>query len=296
MPPHSARSVSTVTTVEDVFDQMERDLDVHAGLSESRRYVQKITKGNAPLGLCALQELQSPVTFFSVIVPDASRLLVSMSKYGAILGGIQATSYFYPIADITGASWDFFCTIESNKYDNFSTEFRQYSGANLLEDIRHGNDKRVMYLRKSMNGSQAPINIRIIGTKGPPLAMILELRESYRQSYISSVVAMCFWPSLMKRSQYRVLESNRGLDGYPLSKTSVATTINKRLNQIRRKEPQKVPSVHVATDDRVESVVFEDVDYIDKATHKTMSSTYINTVYSIFNGSTRYLGTVGNMK
>ena len=291
MATHSVKSTSTVRTIDDVFSQLDLEMP-EATLAESRKYIKKITSPNHKLEMDSIEKLHDPNVHLSPLAPDTNVLLKHMSKYKAVLGGIQATAFFYPVCGITGAPWDFFC--DAKKADEFINRFPQVTNAELLEDLCGDSGHRVAYFRKNVSGFDSVINIRVFVSESQPIASILDLKCSYEQACISICGAVFFWPKLQQRGLYRSFDSNIGLTQYPRGK-SIHSIHTGSMKKTTLKRPSEFPSVYTGIVERVEAIVFSSKS---KSVQGEMDKEVRNLqeiVYAVHNTSTRYLGTVGDM-
>lgn len=296
MPSRSVKSSGTsktVRTVDDVFSQLELDLGPDASISESSHMIKKLTIGNDALRTQSINELYNPVSIFSPIVANAEALVKSMSNYGVILGGIQATSFFYPVCDFADAPWDFFCC-NLNGADRFIIDMTQFAGVDLIEDVRASNGTRVVYFRRSLNGESQPLNIRVYISNQHPLELVLTQPSSYQQTFICPYAAVCFWPRLNKKGLYRSFESNVNQFNFPSGKTKLRIQM-KKLSRTVPKKPSSHPSIYTSKDERTEIITFKNECNIDKTLFKRETTKIQNIVYAVSDKSTRYLGNVSGM-
>ena len=117
MSRRSVASQSTVNTVDDVMSLLNSGVKRDASLSEARDYTRKIAKQNTMLADESVDELESIEGILSPITSNPAVLVNLMLECGAVLGGPQATSFFYPICEHFDCPWDFFCSAE--KADKF---------------------------------------------------------------------------------------------------------------------------------------------------------------------------------
>jgi hypothetical protein len=296
MPSHSIKSTSTfktLRTVDDVFSQLEDVLDPDAGLSESYNKIMRLTAHDKNLTKQSIDILYDPAEILKPVSANPEALLRSMFIHRVILGGIQATSYFYPLCEFVDAPWDFFCC---NRYDSdgFITEISQSCGLDLVEDISADNRTRVVYFRRNLNGNTKPINVRIFICDDEPFYCILSQPMTYQQSFVSPVGAMCFWPRLNKKRLYRRFDLNNTRLFFPVGRT--ALTINmQKMSRTVPKNPSTTPSIYNAKDNRTEMIIFKNKCGADKVSFKKETKKLENVVYAVSENSTKYLGDMGDM-
>lgn len=292
MPPASVSSRTTVRTIDDVFSVIDTELPEDASMSTAKDFVRKLTGTNKALRDLSIKELESLPVYLSHVLSNTSAFINLMLKCKAVLGGPQATSYFYPICGPTECPWDFYCHAKFG--DAFVDGFRQMSGADMIEDVKHGS-VRLVHFRNSVNGMRDTSKIRIYISDEEPLASIFNLRSSYEQSFLSASTAVCFWPKLQSRDVYRVFESNSGQKAYPVGKTFYSIQL-KSLRQTSTKRPLQAPAVYTGLETRVEYVPLDNNSKCDSRLFAKEISAMENIMYAVFNDSTRYLGSTGNMK
>lgn len=296
MPPSSRASATTVKTVDDVMERMSAYEGKHGELSyhDAVDYVKKICGKDDKLLRETVSSLKDPSVYLSVVCSDARKLLKLMSQYGVILGGIQATSFFYPIAEITSAPWDFYC--DKSIYDptSFIEKFRQITMMDMIEDVDSDDGQRVVYFRGNVNEVPDPINIRIYVSDKNVYASVLDTQKSYQQSFISPIGAVCFWPKLGSARQYRSFDKNDGLKAYPRGNTKLRIGI-KSMTEVKPKIKSNLPSIYTMHDKRATSVIYENDIGIDQRAFDKLVKELKGIVYSVHTSSSRYLGTIGNM-
>jgi len=302
MPANSVRSFSTAKstktakTVDDVLEMMDEELPRQCSLQESRKFIINRTDGNMQLADDCLKVLQDLMQFFAPVSLDPKALLDIMLRYEIILGGIQATSFFYPLCELFDAPWDFFHKNSGNdmvEQDIIST-LTGLCGLNKIESVSSDNKLMVIYFTITIKNSRKPTNVRLFISNEPPIASILEYRHSYNQSFISPSIAVCFWPRLNERGLYRVFDRNTDLDRYPVG-TTVFETSMKSMRKAKPRAPQPIPNVHYGMDTRIEYTKMENVCDFDTATFGITYNYYTNIVYAIYNSTTRFVGTVYGM-
>lgn len=296
MPSKSIRSTGTsktVRTVDDVFSVLEDELDRSASLADSKRAIDRHTLGNAKLNKDAVNELYNPATILAPTTSNTSMLLKLMFNHKVVLGGIQATSFFYPLCDLSDAPWDFFCC---NRYDSdaFITSVKQSCGMDMIEELSSDNGVRVVYFRRNANGVSKPINIRVYISDDEPLQMVLSQPMSYQQSFVSAVGAVCFWPRLNSKGLCRQFEKNVSKFNFPSGKSKL--TINmKKMSRTKPKNPSSGVSIYTAGDDRTETICFENVCKLDKVLFKKEIKKIQSIAYAVSEKSSRYLGEYSDM-
>lgn len=297
MPSRSIRSTGTsktVKTVDDVFSVLDQDLDPDASLIESRERIRTLTLNNSSLEKDSIDQLHSPLIILAPVCTNSSALLKSMFINNVMLGGVQSTSFFYPVCEFGSAPWDFFCSSKNDVGDKFITDMRQFSGADQVEDITATNGTRVVYFRRNINGSNQPINIRIYVSAEHPIDIILSLPMSYQQSFISAAGAVCFWPRLTGKKLYRTFELNSSRLSFPIGKTKFVSNISK-LTKTTLKKPLGFPHIYTAQDNRIEIVTFRNECSFDKDIFKDKVAKLQNLVYAVSDKSTKYLGNTASM-
>jgi len=272
---------------------MNDSLSFEASLHESRKFIKQTVGKNSILRSQAMEELESIEAILSPITTNPSTLVTAMIRCGAMIGGPNATSFFYPICEMTGCPWYIFCHKE--KADTFVNTYRNSSGADFIEDTGISKDSRVVHFRKSNNGMEKACNVSIYISERDPLESILNLKNSYDQTAISGVGAICFWPKLQSNGMYRVFDSNTGLMDYPKGNTFHQTIISPGKRAIMKKS-LTTPSIYSGVSSREEIVVFKNVSNIDNVIFSHKLKELQNIVYSVFNSSSKYLGHTADMK
>ena len=285
-------SVSTLVTVSDVMSLMDTSLSTTASLSESRKFILGQTKRDKVLGNQAIDEIENLKNILIPIAHNASSLVNLMAKTGAILSGPQATSFFYPICNEVEAPWDIFC--HSSTAEDLIRGYMQSCSPELVEDSRTDNNMRVVHMRKSVPGYGSPANIRVYVSNSDPMASILSLKNTYEQTAVSAVGAVCFWPKLMSRGAYRTLDSNVGKSLYPKGRTFYEVRLSK-MKKIRLRKEMDSPEVIVGLGQSVESVIFKNTSNIPDEDYSTLTEAFKNVVYAVFNSSTKYIGSTSGM-
>jgi hypothetical protein len=295
MSPRSTKScASTVRTVDDVFSQLDVDLGENASLAESRDRIRKLTKNNNILEYKSIDQLQSIRAVLAPVCVNVDSLIKSMFRYKVALGGIQATSFFYPLCTFSQSPWDFFCSNKNDMGDKFVTDLIQFSGLDLIEDLKSDTKERVVYFRGTVNGTDEPINVRVYISDTDPMQSVLNYEMSYQQTFVSPVAAVCFWPRLNRKSYYRVFKSNSSQREYPTGKTVVTVNMRK-MSRTTVKNPQSTPSIYTGVLDRVEVVVFKNELKLDKNVFNKQASKIQSIVYAVSEHSTKYLGDTSGM-
>lgn len=297
MPSKSIRSTGTsktVRTVDDVFSQLENDLDVYASLHDSRDRIRKLTFNNSMLEKQSIDELHNPLSILSPVAMNPSHLIKSMFANGVLLGGVQATSFFYPLCQFSDAPWDFFCSNKDGADESFINSLTESGVLEHIEEVNASNGVRVMYYRRTMNGVEQPINIRVYICEDNPLQCILSQTMSYQQSYISAVGAVCFWPRLNRKRLCRQFDTNASRLSFPSGKTKCKINI-KRMSVAVPKKTSDTPSIYTGHDDRIEIVTFKNVCNLDKKLFEKQVHSMQSIVYAVSNTSTKYLGDISEM-
>ncbi len=293
MSRKSVVSVSTVRTIDDVMSQMDDTIGIDASLRESRDFIKKITKGNRALTTEATDELENIEAILAPITSNPRHLAQLMMKCNAIISGPQATSFFYPICEFNSCPWDIFCNTKHSQH--FIDGYKSSSGSEVIEDIQTDEGIRVVHLRRSLNGMSDSCKIRIFVHNKHPFESVLEMRNSYEQSMITAVGAVCFWPRLQEYKLYRVFDSNPGIKDYPKGNSFYESSIKTGKKTSLRK-PMDSPSIYSGIEKRIESVIFKNTCKLDRERYLQNVDVLKSIVYCISNQSTRYLGTTSGMK
>jgi hypothetical protein len=285
-------SASTVRTVDDVMSVMESNLPMNASLSDSIKFVRRLTKRDTALGNSTIDELEDPRTILSPISSNVSVLITLMARTGAMVGGVQATSFFYPMCEVTDAPWDIYCHCDTA--DEFLTGYKQSSGCETVDDVRSDDGFRVVHMRRSVSGFRTPANIRILISHLQPMSSILNLKNSYEQTAICAAGAICFWPKLLSRNMYRTFDSNTGVAAYPRGTTFYEVKLNP-IRKTHMKRPMQSTEIYTGLDSRVESVLFKNICNVSSRFYNDSIQHLEGIVYAVFNSSTRYIGTTAHM-
>jgi len=283
MAPSSRHSrTSTIRTVDDVFEQLSihEEKTGEASLDQAREFISQTCKTDTKLARDSIQSLESPSIFFGVLCPDSKTLLKLMYKCNTVLGGIQATAFFFPIAQVMTAPWDFYCSPVDGNPDEFISRFGQISMFDMLEDISSDTAERVVYYRGNANGTSAPINVRIFVSLKSTIESILELKFSYQQSVISAIGGICFWPRLGKHRQFRAFPSNLGQSCYPKGNTICRTHIS-NLRKVEARVTLNIPSVYTGYDNKIGIIIFDNETKIPKDDFAAGVSEMLNIVCSL---------------
>lgn len=294
MGPRSNASTSTVRTVDDVMSQLDTNLSRNASLYESKKFIQHLAGRNTILTSESIDELESLESFLSPITANPQALISAMMRLGAVIGGPQATSFFYPICEITDCPWDIFCPQETA--EEFLRIYQSSSLAESVEQVGLNSKGRpyVVHFRKPINGMPKPCGIRVYVSNKHPMDSILSLKNSFEQTAVSASVAICFWPKLQSSGLYRTFESNSGLTQYPKGKTFYQLTVSPG-KKTSLKQSMNIPSIYNGTNTRVETVVFKNTCSINNEIYSSSIKDIQNIVYCVFNSSSRYLGTTAGM-
>lgn len=289
---YSKMSVSTILTLDDVMSEIDARLPPDASLKQSMEAVMKLTEGNPRLRDMSLKQIISLDQYLGSVSTDPMSFIDSMFKCRAILAGPQATSYMYPICEIDGYPWDFFCP--SVSFRNFVDSYKSDPKSVLLEEVGVDGHLRVAYFSRLVSDTMGSCIVRIFEVKRDPIETVLELKNTYEQSFISPVCAFCFWPRLHSLKSYRELSHNAGLQGYVRCGIKFKSQItNMKLTRLRK--PMEQPLVVSTSSKRAEAVFFENEYGLNRIMFQEQGDNMRNMMYAIYNNSTRYLGTVGNM-
>jgi len=249
---------------------------------------------NSALATETINEIENLHSLLTPITANTSALIKLMARYNVILGGPQATSFFYPVCEFTDCPWDLFC--DTKYVDKFITSYKSSSGSDLIEDVDNGDmGCRVTHMRRSINGSKSSCSIRILSSSRDPMEMILGLKASYEQSAVTHSYAIFFWPKLQQRGLYRLFNDNDGLSIFPKGKTFYQTRVSPG-RKTSLKNPTTQPSVYSGIEDRIETVVFQNTEGLDSEEYEKSVSNMKGIVYAVHNSSTRFLGYTRGMK
>lgn len=293
MSRKSVASISTVRTIDDVLSQMDDAIGINATLRQSRDFVKKITKGNQALAAEATSELENIESILSPITSNPKRLVSLMMRHDALVSGPQATSFFYPICEFNSCPWDIFCSLKES--ERFVDGYKSSSGSDVIEDIRTEDGTRVVHFRRSLNGMEDCCKIRVFIRDRHPLESVLDMKNSYEQSAIMAVGAVCFWPRLQDSSLYRVFVENPGVKDYPKGNSFYESSIRVGKKTSLRK-PMEAPSIYSGLEKRTESVIFKNTCNLNPEQYLEKVDALKSIVYCVSNSSTRYLGTTSGMK
>lgn len=286
-------SASTVRTIDDVLSIMDSTLSRDASLSDSRKFIKNIARRDPHLMADSIDEIENIKSLLSPITQNPQVLVNVMAKTGAVVAGPQATSFFYPICDLTDAPWDIFC--HSDSAEEFIRGYKQSSTAEVVEDVHADDGMRVVHMRKSIPAYPTPANIRIFVSNLRPFQSVLQLKNSYEQTVITAAGAVCFWPRLAARGMFRVFESNVGTSCYPRGKTFYRVELNP-LKRTRLRKPMEKTEIYTGLESRVESVMFKNICDVDFEDYSLMADILENIVWAVSTSSTRYLGDIAYMK
>ncbi|KAI1002596.1 hypothetical protein K3495_g5604 [Podosphaera aphanis] len=243
--------------------------------------------------------MQSPVVHLAPLCADALPLLKSMASHNAVLGGFKATAYFYPVVRITGAPWDFYCDGSSSNSEHFIAILNQLTMYNVAEDVSSEDRKRVVCMTGNVNGSPNAMIIRVyVGTEHP-LASILDLPTSYQQSAVTAYGAICFWPRLNAKGQFRQFASNFGGRSFPRIRTRARIQLRGMVRGMVRVTPRTEssrPSVYSTRDKKNELVILEIRLIIDNSIFDLNAGTLGEVVYAVCTNSTMFLGSTAGMQ
>lgn len=285
-------SASTLRTIDDVLSVVEDTLPRNASLEESRRCIQNIAKRDPNLMRDSINEIENLRSILSPVTQNPHVLVNLMAKTGAMLAGPQATSFFYPICDMTDAPWDFFCY--SSTSEEFICGYKNSSTVEVVEDVHTEDGVRVVHMRKSIPGFSQPANVRIFVSNIRPLESVLGLKNSYEQTIICAAGAICFWPKLISQGAYRVFDLNPGTSLYPKGKTFYELRLS-TMRKTRLRKPMKKINVYTGIESRVESVMFRNTCDVDQEEYTLIADILQHLVYAVSDSSTRYLGNTARM-
>jgi hypothetical protein len=293
----SVASASTVLTVDDALDRLSMIEEQHgeSSLADARQIIRDLCGKNSKLTRDAIDVLHSPSVFFGSLCANSVSLLSTMFKCNCILGGIQATSLFFPIAGVTDAPWDFYCGTTDGDPDRFISEFAQITMFTKIEDIKSTTGERTVHFRGNVNGTPTPVMVRIFVAHRKAMESILELTYSYQQSYISAVGAVCYWPRLGQNRQYRIFSTNSGLKAYPTGKSKPPSNI-RSMKHVTPRTTAATPSIYTANDSRIQIVAFKNEIAVADTVFAKAAQGLDKCVYAVHNTSTRYLGHLGGME
>lgn len=293
---HSRHTVSSIRTVDDVLEKLSLYEDRHGDASrkDAVKFVMRECAHDRKLMDEAVKSIHSPLVHLAPIGVNTRLVVKSMAKNCVVLGGYQATAYFYPIVGMTEAPWEFYCDDRITRVDSFVSDILQSGMHELVEDVKSQEEYRVIHIRGNINGSTHPINIRIYSAPKDVYSSILSLKSSCEQSILSAYGAVCFWPRLNSRSQYRKFVSNCGTDMYPRGRASIPLYVSS-LSPVRPRLDASV-SVYSATDKKTEVVHFDNELGFSRHEVKHGHETLSNLVYAVSSNSTMFLGSTAGMK
>jgi hypothetical protein len=294
MPRSTQSSIaSTIRTVDDVFGAI--DLNGNQSLEKCRSFIASLDGVNPKVKSDSLRALQSPEQVFCPLTANVGGLLKALHAYGVILGGAQATSFFYPICNPPDSPWDFFYDSRNGDPDGFISLFMQLTMYDTIEDISSDGGHRVVHLRGNGSTMKGPINVRIFVSPYDTISRVLSFKVSHLQSFVSSTMAVCFWPRLTARNTFREFESNNGFDVYPSGKTVCLTKIS-GLSLVKPRVTMSRPSIYSIEDKRTEFIVFENVLKIPSREFNKSVEQIKQSHYAVYNSSTRYMGSTATMQ
>jgi hypothetical protein len=156
MPRSSSTRYSngSCRTTSDVLDLLQQDDTGQKKMSlrDTRKKVRDITGRDTALAAQTIKEIQSITEIFSSISSIPSSMVKLLHKTNTYLGGLQATSYFYPISGITDSPWDLFCSSTYGDPETLIGELPVNTGAELIETMVSSSGHRKMLLyRRSVN-------------------------------------------------------------------------------------------------------------------------------------------------
>lgn len=279
--------------ISDGIDQTLRiikEYKTDMSLSEATSIVDDICIGNENLRNNVTKILQHPSGFFDLITSDSKSLLQLMYRTNTILGGIQATAFLFFVDYVDGAPWDFYCSSIDGNPDKFVANFEAITIFTHIEYKYHDTGHTIIYYRSDTKSINARIFI------GPKKCMesILDLKYSYEQTGISAVAAISFWPKLNKLNQFLLFKSNPGHSSY--SHGNIVYTYDLHdMRRVRRTSSLIQPSIYSVEDDKVCVVIFDNKICVSQRRYTQTVNSIRGLLYSVFNSSTKYLGTVGNM-
>lgn len=278
--------------IDETLRIIKRYEDSKTGMSldEATNIVDNICIGNEILRNDVTKILQYPSGFFDLITSDSKSLLQLMYRTNAILGGIQATAFLFFADYINGAPWDFYCSLTDGSPDKFVASFETITTFKHIEYKYHDTGHTIIYYRSYANDVNARIFI------GPKTCMesILDLKYSYEQTAISAVAAISFWPRLNKLNQFLLFKSNPGHSSYLHSNITYIYSITD-MRKVRRMNSLTQPSMYSVEDDKAYVVIFDNKISVNQRQYAKTVNSIRGLIYCVFNSSTRYLGTVGNM-
>lgn len=287
----STTSASTARTVDDVMSEVDSALDRGASMRETKQYITTNYSHDSKLVTESIDEIENIETVLFYVSNDPRSLMNLMLRCGVVLGGIQATSFLYPKCEVEDAPWDFFCRQDSG--NDFVDGFKHVSNAEPVEDMSTGDNKRVVCLRRHVDGVPKPINIRIYISLAHPYDSVLSLKNSYEHTILSPVGVFCLWPKLLSQNRYRAFGQNEGTERYPMGKAKYHVKINK-MALVVPKGSTPEPRVHIGITDKVEVVMLKN-NGCDKKLFERCANEMRNIVYAVSPQCVRYLGTTAHM-
>lgn len=282
--------------IDDIIEQLRNDdPDIARPSIENTRdfttriYVENNTDNQAT------KLLEDPIVFFAVLCRDSRVLLKAMYDCNAVLGGFQATSFFFPVVTAISAPWDFYCSNANGDPSEFILRVDEITGFDMIEDKSFVTGERTVHYRGNFTDLDEMLDIRIFISNRSAMEMILDLESSLEQSAITATVGICFWPRLTTQRQYKVFEYNGGHDDYPIASMIARPKIT-NMNRVRRKSSYDEPVIYGALDKKMRIEVFDNEIDISQESYDFSLACMTGIVYAVYNSSTRYLGTVGAMK
>ena len=295
MSRRSVTSASTLHTVDDVLSHIDLKYSAHLSLKKYTNAIKECTKHDDILRSTTINEVQDLSTVLSPVSANPNVLIDLMGKYNVILGGPQATSFFYPVCEPEDYPWDFYCPLDNA--DEFSREYKVSSQCDWIEDTGANTKSRVIYLRRTSNAQRDTCicNIRIFASLSHPVQCILDLQCTYEHTLISIQAAICFWPHLLEKNLYRRLDANPGHKDFPRGNTKYRMKIYD-LSLTHMKKAMNSPIIYNGIEKRVESIVFPNSRSMNEKLFDQKLTELRHIVYCVYNSSMRYLGTTAEMK
>lgn len=124
---HSRNTVSSIRTVDDVLERLSLYEDRHGDTSrkDAVKFVARECAHDERLMREAIKSIHSPLVHLAPIGVNTGLVVKSMAKNSVVLGGYQATAYFYPVVGMTEAPWEFYCDNRVASADSFVEDILQ---------------------------------------------------------------------------------------------------------------------------------------------------------------------------
>ncbi|RKF64182.1 hypothetical protein OnM2_020068, partial [Erysiphe neolycopersici] len=91
--------------------------------------------------------MDSIVLHLARMCPNPRPLIKCMHNCNVVLGGLQATSLFYPLVSFTQSPWDFYFDLRSESTQTFLSALEQITMLDVVQDSTNGDGYRLLHLR-----------------------------------------------------------------------------------------------------------------------------------------------------